>query len=69
MNLTANSTLTVSSPDINGDGTYVSNLDCTWTIITPDNNHVINLQFNNFALDSQATCPDYVVVRYRVSLS
>ena len=62
MNLTENGTMSISSPDVNGDGKYVSDLDCVWTIIVTDNNNVINLQFNSFVLDNQTTCPDYVEV-------
>jgi len=54
--------MTVSSPDINGDGTYVTDLDCEWTIITTDNTNVIRLQFNSFVLDGEPPCPDYVEV-------
>ena len=63
MDLTEMSSTSISSPDINNDGTYSSDLDCVWTVITTDNN-VINLQFNSFVLDDQsATCPDYVEVK------
>ena len=62
MNLTENSTLSLSSPDTNNDGMYNADLDCVWTVITTSNN-IINLQFNSFILDDQSdTCPDYVEV-------
>jgi len=53
--------MSVSSPDIVGNGRYVTDLDCSWTVITTDNN-IINLQFTNFELDDQPTCPDYLEV-------
>ena len=65
--MTETSTMALSSPDINGNGTYVSDLDCVWTVIAGDNN-IINLQFNSFVLDDQSqNCTDYVEVSGRTS--
>jgi len=62
MNITENSTMSLSSPDINNNGMYMDDLECSWTIVTADNN-VLRLQFSNFQLDDQsAACPDYVEV-------
>jgi len=66
MNMTESSTMTLSSPDIHGNGTYVSDLDCVWTIIAGDNT-IINLQFNSFILDDQ-NCTDYVEVIFKCQL-
>jgi len=68
VNLTENSTAAISSPDVNGDGTYVTDLDCEWTIITADNNNMLSLTFNSFNLDRQSSCPDYVEVSDSQSL-
>jgi len=55
--------MSMSSPDIYNNGSYASDLDCTWTIISTENN-IINLQFSSFVLEGEdATCPDYVEVR------
>ena len=63
LNLTETSTMILSSPDINNDGTYMSDLDCVWTAIASDNS-IIQLQFNSFELDDQnSTCADFVEVR------
>ena len=60
--MTDSSSMTLSSPDINNDGTYTSDLDCVWTVIASDNN-IIKLQFNSFVLDDQSdNCADYVEV-------
>ncbi|CAM9531973.1 unnamed protein product [Lampetra fluviatilis] len=54
----------LTSPDINGDGLYESDLDCRWTVSVEPNN-LITLTFSAFELESaiQDTCHyDYVSV-------
>ncbi|XP_035232267.1 cubilin-like, partial [Stegodyphus dumicola] len=60
----------IVSPDINSDGFYESNLDCSWLIVSSSPDQVILLNFTSFSVEDQSnnSCVfDYLEVRDGIS--